>query len=90
MTILKKDPSGDLISDGKKTYVNTIHNQGMTKGGTGDVLAGLAAALFCKNSPFISAKAAAIICGSAGNSLKKKFGFNFSASDLANELAKVF
>lgn len=89
ITILKKDPRGDIVSNGRETYINKIHNPGMTKGGTGDVLAGLTAALFCKNSAFLSAKAAANICGKAGNSLKRRFGFNFSASDLANELAKI-
>ncbi|VVC02699.1 ADP-dependent (S)-NAD(P)H-hydrate dehydratase [Candidatus Bilamarchaeum dharawalense] len=89
VVILKKDPSGDIISNGKRTFVNTTHNQGMTKGGTGDVLAGLVAALFCKNPSFESAVAGAYFNGLAGERLKKRFGFNFCASDLANELAET-
>jgi len=89
ITILKKDPKGDIISNGSRTKINKIHNRGMTKGGTGDVLAGFVAALFCKNNSFDSAFFGAKIVGKAGNSLKKKYGFNFSASDLANELAAV-
>ncbi len=90
VVILKKDPSGDIISDGKRMIINKMHNQGMTKGGTGDVLAGLCAALFCKNPAFESAVAAAHINGYAGNKLKKKYGFNYCASDLANELAEAY
>jgi len=85
--ILKKGPV-DIISDGKRTVTNEIHNPGMTKGGTGDVLAGLVAALACKNDSFTAAVAGARINGHAGNMLKKKYGYNFCASDLANALAE--
>ncbi|MFH1785601.1 MAG: NAD(P)H-hydrate dehydratase [Candidatus Micrarchaeota archaeon] len=88
VVIIKKDPAGDIVSDGKRTMVNKVHNQGMTKGGTGDVLAGLIAALFCKNPALNSAFVGACMNGQAGKRLKKKFGFNFCASDLADELAK--
>jgi NAD(P)H-hydrate epimerase len=87
VVILKKDPNGDIITDGRTVRINKIHNQGMTKGGTGDVLSGLCAALFCKNDAMASAYMAAKINGLAGNRLKKKFGYNFSATDLANEVA---
>jgi NAD(P)H-hydrate epimerase len=89
VVVLKKDPKGDIISDGKRTYVNSVHNQGMTKGGTGDVLAGLVAALACKNDLFTSAVAGAMINGKAGNMLMKKFGYNYCASDLADKLAEA-
>ena len=54
-TILKKDPSGDIISNGKETRIQNVHHVGLTKGGTGDVLASLTAALFCKNDAITSA-----------------------------------
>lgn len=88
ITILKKGPV-DIVSDGKKTKENKTHNQGMTKGGTGDVLAGLVASLACKNDNFKAAFEGARICGKAGNLCKKEFGFNFCASDLAEKLARV-
>jgi len=87
--ILKKDPAADIISNGKKTVLNKVHNQGMTKGGTGDVLAGLIAALACKNDIFTATVAGAYLNGYTGNVLTKKFGYNFCASDLADELAPV-
>jgi len=64
-------------------------NPGMTKGGTGDVLAGLIAALYCKNGAFLSAAAGSYINKKAGESLEKKMGIYFNASDLANEIPIV-
>ncbi|HSB46481.1 MAG TPA: NAD(P)H-hydrate dehydratase [Candidatus Bilamarchaeum sp.] len=87
--ILKKGRP-DIISDGSKVVKNSIHNQGMTKGGTGDVLAGLVAALACKNDNFTAACAGALISGHAGNMLLEKFGYNYSASDLADMLAEAY
>ncbi len=50
-------------------------NAGMTKGGTGDVLAGLVASLYCKNDdPFLVAAAASYINKKAGESLEKSMG----------------
>jgi len=88
--ILKKDHAGDIITDGERVFVNTMHNQGMTKGGTGDVLAGLVAALACKNPSFEACAAAAYINGYAAEILRKKVGFNFCASDLAEVLAEAY
>lgn len=92
--ILKKG-AVDVIADGRSgdasrciVSKNTVHNQGMTRGGTGDVLAGLVAALSCKNDAFIAAKAGAMINGHAGNRLVKRYGYNFCASDLAQSLAE--
>lgn len=64
-------------------------NAGMTKGGTGDVLAGLVTALACKNDLFLAAKAASYINKKAGDSLCERVGPNFNASDLADEIPKV-
>lgn len=88
--ILKKDHNGDIITDGHRVAINKIHNQGMTKGGTGDVLSGLVAALACKNNGFEASAAAAYINGYAGQLLRKRVGFNFCASDLADILALTY
>lgn len=85
--ILKKGPV-DIISNGKVIELNKIHNQGMTKGGTGDVLAGLVAALACTNDSLVSMVRGARINGAAGNLLKKKYGYWYCASDLADSLAE--
>ncbi len=89
--ILKKGPV-DIIADGRtenaKLETNSVHNQGMTRGGTGDVLAGLVAALACKNDLFTAAVAGARINGHAGNMLMRRYGYNYSAGDLAEALAE--
>lgn len=64
-------------------------NPGMTKGGTGDVLAGLVTSLYAKNDAFLSATAASYINKKAGESLGKKMGIYFNASDLALEIPTV-
>ncbi len=62
---------------------------GMTKGGTGDVLAGLVAALSCNNDLFLSAQAGSYINKKAGASLSSRVGAYFNASDLVNEIPSV-
>jgi NAD(P)H-hydrate epimerase len=65
-------------------------NAGMTKGGTGDVLAGLTAALYAQNDDaFLVAQAASYINKKAGESLYEKVGLYFNASDLVGEIPKV-
>lgn len=64
-------------------------NAGMTKGGTGDVLAGLVAALACKNDLWLAANAGAYINKKAGESLFEKVGYYFNASDLVDEIPQV-
>ncbi len=64
-------------------------NAGMTKGGTGDVLAGLVAALYCKNEAFLAAKAASYINKKAGDELSKHVGPYYNASDLCDEIPRV-
>lgn len=64
-------------------------NAGMTKGGTGDVLAGLIAALACKNDPFLATIAASFINKKAGDELYKTVGPYFNATDLAGEIPRV-
>jgi hydroxyethylthiazole kinase-like uncharacterized protein yjeF len=79
----------DLVSDGTKTVQVSGGNAGMTKGGTGDVLAGLVAALYCKNEAFLSAAAGSFIKKKTGESIAKKVGVYFNSSDLATEIPLV-
>ena len=79
----------DYVSNGKELKINTTGNAGMTKGGTGDVLAGLIAALACKNDLFLAACAGVFINGFAGDRLKKKVSYYYNASDLINEIPKT-
>ena len=87
-TILLKGPT-DIVCDKEKCVRISGGNAGMTKGGTGDVLAGLVAALYCKNDAFLSAAASSFINKKAGENLSKKVGYYFNASDLADEIPKI-
>lgn len=61
----------------------------LTKGGLGDVLAGLTVALAAKNPPFLSACASSWLIMKAIDELSKQVGLNFNADDLADKIPEV-
>ncbi len=80
----------DIISDGKHIKLNRIHNEAMTVGGTGDVLAGIAVALLSKGiKPFNSACMAAFINGMAGNMAFEEKSYGMLASDIIEKIPEV-
>lgn len=86
--LLKGRP--DIISDGNNLMFNNIHNPGMTVGGTGDTLAGIACALLSqRHTAFESACMAAYINGSAGNLAMKEYGYSILASDLISKIPSI-
>jgi NAD(P)H-hydrate epimerase len=64
-------------------------NAGMTKGGTGDVLAGLVAALYCQHDALTACVVASDINKKAGDKLYEEVGPYFSASDLVAVIPEV-
>jgi hydroxyethylthiazole kinase-like uncharacterized protein yjeF len=89
VTILAKGVE-DIVSSPTQTVKISGGNPGMTKGGTGDVLAGLVAALYAQNDDaFLVASAASYINKKAGESLSQKVGIYFNASDLTSEIPQV-
>lgn len=88
--LLVKGPT-DIILSRNKIAFNRTGNQGMTKAGTGDVLAGLTVGFLAKTGDlFKSAVAASYINGYVGDLLlKKKKGYTFIASDLIEDLDKI-
>lgn len=86
--IVLKGPT-DIICSPTECVINTTGNQGMTKGGTGDCLAGLIAALACKNDLFLASAAGTFINGYAGDQLYQKVGPYFNASDLCDQIPKT-
>ena len=88
--LLLKGPTDIIISRNKIAF-NRTGNQGMTKAGTGDVLAGLACGFLGKTQDmFKSAVAAAYINGYIGDILlKKRKGYSFIASDIVDDLLKI-
>ena len=78
-TDLVADPSGNIVT-------HKISNAGMAKGGSGDVLAGLMAALLCKNSASLSAKAALLATDKASLELFKTRKHFYNSEDLCEQL----
>jgi len=86
--IVLKGPT-DIICSPKCCLINQTGNKGMTKGGTGDVLAGLISGLACKNDLFLAASAGVYINGLAGDELYKRVGSYFNASDLCDQIPMI-
>ena len=87
-TVLHKGYT-DYVCGAKECYRVKGGNAGMTKGGTGDVLAGLTAAFYCKNEALFSASSASFINKKAGEDLYQTRGYWFNASDLADQIPKT-
>ncbi|MCK4319900.1 NAD(P)H-hydrate dehydratase [Candidatus Micrarchaeota archaeon] len=88
-TILKKGKE-DIISDGKTTLINKTGNEGLTKGGTGDILAGITAAFFTRNDALSSAYAGACILGKAGDLLYKEKKWVYGTSEISSKLSEAY
>lgn len=81
----------DAIISKNKIFYNKTGNAGMTKGGTGDVLAGLCAGFLAQSKDMLqSAINAAYFNGLIGDILlKKKRGFSYLASDMVEEIKRI-
>lgn len=87
-TIILKGPT-DIISTKDDYKLNDTGNQGMTVGGTGDILAGLVTALSTKLTLFEAAYISTFIIGCAGDKLYEKKGYNYTALDIIDKLNDV-
>ncbi len=80
----------DLILSGTKFRINRSGNAGMTVGGTGDALSGIATSLLSQGlNTFDSACLAIFINGLAGDEAFKVKGNGFSATDLVSYIGSV-
>lgn len=64
-------------------------NPGLTKGGTGDIQAGLTVGLLAKNEPVLAASAASYLIKAAADALYKKVGTTYNSDDLAAALPET-
>jgi hydroxyethylthiazole kinase-like uncharacterized protein yjeF len=87
VTILLKGPV-DIVSDGERVRFNRTGTPLMTAGGTGDVLAGVAGALFCHLPAFEAACIAAYVNGKAGMAVEYTRGGGLIASELADHIPR--
>ena len=88
-TIVFKGQQDIICTPEGECLINKTGNEGMTKGGTGDVLSGLIAALACKNDLFVAGAIGTYINGLVGDKLYKKVGPYFNASDLCDKVPEV-
>jgi len=80
----------DIISDGKEVALNRAGSPYLTKGGTGDTLAGICGALMARNiNPFEAAQAAAFINGKAGEIVAQREKEGLLATDLIEAIPEV-
>lgn len=91
INVLLKGHVDYVSSEEGVVETNRTGNAGMTVGGSGDVLAGVVAALLAQGlAGFDAARCAAYYVGVAGDRLMKNKGYNFSASDIAMMLPYAF
>lgn len=76
----------DLVLNQSEIWQVTGGNSGMTKGGTGDVLAGLVGGLYCQQDMLSASLIGSYINKLAGDELAVKVGPFFNASDLVNQI----
>jgi NAD(P)H-hydrate epimerase len=83
---------GTVVTDGRRLYVNSTGNPGLATGGTGDVLAGLTAALLAQGlETFAAAQLAVYLHGLAGDLARDDLGeSSLIASDLLEYLPRAF
>lgn len=79
-----------IISDGNKTFLINKGNPGLTKGGTGDVLAGVTVGMLAKNDALLAAAAAAFVLKSAADELFATRGTMYNADDLAEQIPTIW
>jgi hydroxyethylthiazole kinase-like uncharacterized protein yjeF len=88
-TILLKGPA-DIISDGKEVALNKTGSPYLTKGGTGDSLAGICGALMARGiEAFTAAQAAAYINGKAGEIASQRLREGMLATELIETIPEV-
>lgn len=88
VTILSKGPV-DIVTQGEEKIEIKGGSAGMTKGGTGDILAGLVAGLYAKSPVMASCVVASSANKRAGESLEQKVGPFFGAAELIPEVQKT-
>ncbi len=79
-----------MVSNGKMTYEIRGGNAGLTKGGTGDVLAGVIAGLAAKNPPLLAAAAGIWLVKQTADDLFEKVGYAYNADDLAEKVFETY
>lgn len=90
-TVLKGNKTAVSDPDGN-VFVNTTGNEGMAKGGSGDVLSGMIGSFLAQRlSPIDAVICAVFIHGMSGDSCKAKLSsVSMTPTDIINELPNIF
>ena len=87
-TVVLKGAS-TVVTDGRKTYINTTGSSALAKGGSGDVLAGFVASLSAFSDPLCASGAAVYLHGLAADTLSETLSeFSVTPSDLPKEIGR--
>lgn len=86
-----KDGRTVVTDEQEKTYINVTGNDGMAKGGSGDVLAGVIAGLLAGGQKPLEAARMGVYChGAAGDKARlEKGAYGMLASDIIDQLSSV-
>jgi len=79
----------DIISDGNEVYLVEGGNAGLTKGGTGDILAGLTTTLSSNNSALTSAVTASLLLKKTGEKLFRSKGYWYNVDNIIEMIPEV-
>ena len=79
----------DIVSDGEEVYLIEGGNAGLTKGGTGDILAGLTAGLSSKSPSLISTVASSILLKKTAEKLFQSKGYWYNVSNIIEMIPEV-
>jgi hydroxyethylthiazole kinase-like uncharacterized protein yjeF len=84
--------NGTIVTDGRRLYVNRTGNPGMARGGSGDILTGVIAALLAqKFPPFEAAQLGVYAHGLAGDIARDQNGeIGMIAGDIVDALPDAF
>ena len=89
ITIVTKGTES-VISNGQETYQVQGGNAGLIKGGTGDVIAGLAVAFLAKNPPLLAAATAVYLVKRAADDLASTRALMYNADDLVDQIPQSY
>lgn len=79
----------DIVSDGEETYLIEGGNAGLTKGGTGDILAGLVTALSSRSQALISTVSSSILLKKTAEKLFQSKGYWYNVSNIIETIPEV-
>ncbi|MCJ7562243.1 MAG: NAD(P)H-hydrate dehydratase [Thermoplasmata archaeon] len=89
MTVVLKGPR-DVVSDGRYVKLNRTGNDGMTVGGTGDVLTGLIAGIMAqKATPYAAGRIGVFTAGLAGDLAFEEKSYGLLATDVIDKIPIV-